>query len=262
VTTRPAEATRPTTRIMRFTLGVPESRAYWHRARPGRPAAGDQRALRDQAAVAFAEQWFGRRSEQRVHLILANLRARYDRYPAALDVLHRWQAPSPDTRRLICHWHLQLVDPVYRSFSGDLLRASVRGEGVPSTVDRDYVAAWVEGCAPGRWAIASRLKIASKLLTAAREAGLASGRLGVVPVPRPLVEDDALGYLLYLLRGVRIADSLVDNPYLASVGLVGADLSARLRSLPAVSLHRLADVAEFEWGQPDLTAWAEATLSP
>jgi len=38
---------------------------------------------------------------------------------------------EPEARRVICHWHLQLTDPLYRSFTGGYLaerRAGTRPE--------------------------------------------------------------------------------------------------------------------------------------
>jgi hypothetical protein len=49
------------------------------------------------------------------------LRARFDAFPNALHVLQRWPHMSPDTRRVVCHWHLQLSDPLYRDFTGTFL---------------------------------------------------------------------------------------------------------------------------------------------
>lgn len=88
------------------------------------PAAG-------RAERAFSAYWFGARSQPRVELLLANMRVRFEAYPEALAVLRSWPDMDPDTRALVCHWHLQLADPLYRAFTGELLperRASAPGE--------------------------------------------------------------------------------------------------------------------------------------
>jgi hypothetical protein len=100
------------TRLLKCALEVEDSRAYWSRG----AAAPDATAQR-----AFDEYWFGARSLSRIQVLLANMHARFDAFPNALHVLQRWPHMSPDTRRLVCHWHLQLSDPLYRAFTGAYL---------------------------------------------------------------------------------------------------------------------------------------------
>jgi hypothetical protein len=107
VTTTPAECTEIHTRLLKCALEVEDARAYWARAGTGAPVT---------AKTAFADYWFGARSLARIEVLLANLRARFDAYPEALVVLHAWRDMTPDTRVLVCHWHLQLSDPLYRAF--------------------------------------------------------------------------------------------------------------------------------------------------
>ena len=111
---QPAEATELHTRILRLALGVEESREYWANVDPTVPAAS-------RARVAFEQRWFGARSADRVQTLLSYFSARFDAFPPALDVLRRWRAMDPPTRRLVCHWHLQLSDPLYRRFTGEFL---------------------------------------------------------------------------------------------------------------------------------------------
>jgi len=224
------------------------SRAYWAHADGEAPVAVRQ---------AFAEYWFGARSLPRVAMLLANLRVRYDAFPAALGVLHQWADMPPDTRRLICHWHVQLADPLYRAFSGVYLPD--RREGHRAEVTLDLAVNWVRECGPPQWQMATRIKFASNLLSTARAAGIVTGSRDPRPVVSPRVEDEALEYLLYLLRGVQFAGTLLDNPYLRSVGLSGASLEARLRRLPAVSLRRQGDLVDVEWRYDGLRQWAEGT---
>lgn len=239
---RPAEVTTIHTRILRCTLILPDTRAYWGVAEPG-PVLG-------QADRAFKEYWFGARSHARVAVLLANLRLRFDTYPEALAVLRAWPDMQPATRALICHWHLQLVDPLYRAFTGVLL--AQRLTDLRPEISRARVVAWVgeHDNGPGllgRWTMSTRIQFASKLLSAAAEAGI----LGSVSDPRPIrwprVPDDALLYLLRLLRGVEFAGTLLDNPYLASVGLTGDTLAARLRTLPGVRYSRQGAIIDLSF---------------
>ncbi|MCA9518533.1 MAG: DUF1819 domain-containing protein, partial [Myxococcales bacterium] len=209
---------------------------------------------------AFDAYWFGARSLPRINILLANMRARFDAFPQALAALHRWPDMTPDTRRAIAHWHLQLADPLYRAFTGGYL--TDRRAGPRPTVTRDLVIAWVADQGPGRWTMTTRIQFASKLLSAAYAAGLVATTRDPRPLALPRVDDDALTYLLYLLRGVAFDGTLLDNPYVASVGLTGAALDDRLRALPALAFRRQGDLIDFGWRHRDLAAWASARLGP
>jgi hypothetical protein len=189
---------------------------------------------------------------------LLSFARRYDAFPEALVVLRHWRSMDAPTRQLVCHWHLQLSDPLYRRFTGQFLvdRRRLRDP----KVDRDIVLRWVKSEAPGRWSEATAVQLASKLLSAASQAGLISPKRDPRALLVPKVPDLALAYLLHLLRSVRFAGTLTDNPELASVGLVEGFLEQRLRVLPGVTFRRLGSVTELEWDAPTLTAWAEATL--
>jgi len=248
---RPAEATAVNTRILRLALGVEESRSYWEHIDPSVPPA-------DRALLAFEQRWFGSKSLERVRFLLATFAHRYDSFPEALAVLRRWSALDASTRQAVCHWHLQLSDPLYRRFTGAFLleRRALRDP----KVDRDIVLRWVKSEFPARWADATNVQFASKLLSAASEAGLVSPKRDPRALLVPKVPDVALSYLLHLLRGVRFAGTMTENPYLASVGLTEGVLDQRLRALPGLTFRRMARLTELEWSAPTLATWAEATL--
>jgi hypothetical protein len=229
---------------------VDDARAYWQRvdATPATPIAAQR---------AFDEFWFGARSLARVAALLANFRRRFDAFPPALSVLHRWSGMSPDTRRLICHWHLQLADPLYRALTGVLFPARIRDRR--AQVTRDAVVGWI-GERPNPWTMTTRIELASKLLSAAFSAGLLTSRRDPRPLVAPRVPDDALAYLLYLLRGVDFAGQLGENPYLRSVGLDPDRLAERLRRVPDIQLRRAGALHDFTWKHRDLAAWADARL--
>lgn len=245
---RPSEATEVHTRILRLALGIEDSRSYWEHVDPAV-------AIADRALVAFEQRWFGSKSLERVRFLLASFVDRYDAFPEALDVLRRWRSMDAMTRQMICHWHTQLSDPLYRQFTGKFLveRRALRD----AKIDRDIVLRWVKNEFPNRWSEATLVQFASKLLSAASEAGVISAKRDPRALLVPKVPDAALAYLMHLLRGVRFAGSLTDNPYLASVGLVEGFLDQRLRSLNGVSFRRMAHLTEFDWEAPTLTAWAE-----
>jgi hypothetical protein len=247
----PAESTAVHTRLLRLALGIEESRAYWAHVDPAVPSS-------ERAIKAFEERWFGAKSLERVKTLLPYLAARYDAFPEALYVLRRWRAADPATRRAICHWHLQLTDPIYRRFTTELL-AERRALREPK-VDRFAAARWVRATFPGRWSEATVLQFASKLLAAASEAGLVSPKRDPRTLAFPKVPDEALAYLLYLLRGIRFEGTLTENGYLDSVGLGGGQLDQRLKSIHGIALRRMGSLVEFDWSYHSLTTWAEASL--
>ncbi|WP_211194292.1 DUF1819 family protein [Pyxidicoccus fallax] len=230
-----AEVTAFHTRILRLTLAVQESRAYWEAVDP---------EVRGQARVerAFSERWFGNKSFARVKLLLANFAVRFDAYPEALAALRRWRPADPGTRPLICHWHLQLADPLYREFTGDWLPSRL-AEG-RKEFDSDTVARWVGARPNAAWAPATRYGFATKLIRAADEAGLVSAGQGSRTAQFPQVPDEALGYLVRLLQLVTHTGGWEDNPYLRSVGLTHDTVDARLRRLPDVTYRRMGSLVE------------------
>lgn len=237
-------------RLIKCPLVVEESRSYWERKKPNddRPAA----------QIAFEEYWFGAKSLPWVKVLVSNMQARFDAFPEAFDVLRRWHTMAPETRTAICHWHLELTDPLYRAFSGCFLvgrRGALRPE-----IRRKSVITWVSDQCPGRWTIPSRQKLATRLLSAARSAGLVSGRRDPRQLIFPRISDDALAYILHLLRGITFKGSLIRNPYLRSVGLEGSVLESRLAALPSLQYGRSGDVIEFGWRYQNLAAWAESEL--
>ncbi len=247
----PTECAEVHTRLLKCALEVEDARAYWARVAPGERATPQ---------TAFAEYWFGARSLARIEVLLANFRARFDAYPEALTVLRAWRDMTPDTRTLVCHWHLQLSDPLYRAFAGDWLVA--RRSGLRAEVSLPAVVAWVGEQGRSRWTMSTRQQFASKLLSAAHGAGLVSGIRDPRALAFPRVPDEALAYLLHLLRGIRYDGTLLDNPYLRSVGLTGPVLRDRLRALADLRYGRQSDLVDFGWRHDSLAAWAQARGIP
>lgn len=242
------ETTEMRSRLIRCPLAIEESRAYWERVTPGGPTPGAQ--------LVFDQYWFGAKSLAWVKELILNMETRFGAFPEALRVLHRWQSMTPDARAIICHWHLQLTDPLYRAFSGDFLVA--RREAAIPEVYRNTVITWVAENGRANWTLPTRKQLATRLLSVALCAGLVSGRRDPRGLVFPRIADETLEYLLYLLRNVSFSGSLLDNPYLRSVGLEGAVLEARLRKLSSLSFQRTGDLIAFDWRYPSLTAWADA----
>jgi len=243
-----AEATQLHTRLLKCALEVEESRAYWSRRNGATPSA----------QTAFEEYWFGARSLSRIEVLLSNLRLRFDGFPDAMYVLHRWTNMRPETRAMICHWHLQLADPMYRAFAGELLVE--RRNGSRPEVTRDVVVNWVSEHSPARWTMSTKIQFASKLLSSAYAAGLVASTRDPRALVLPRVPDEAIEYLLHLLRGTEFDGTLLTNRYFASVGLEGNVLRDRLAALDSLRFGRQGDLVDFGWRFDNLREWAEATV--
>ena len=239
------------TRLLKCALQVEDSRAYWTHA-TAQPAAS--------ANTAFNEYWFGAKSLRRVKVLLTSFRSRFDAFPPSLHVLAAWHTMPPRTRTTICHWHLQLSDPLYRQFSGVFLPERIDA-GRP-TIQHAQVVDWVGDQGKVGWSMTTRRQFASRLLSCARETGLLQGMKGKMPLMVPRVEDDALRYLLHLLRAVEIDASLLDNPYLRSMGLTGSVLADRLRTFSDVGYSHQAGVVHLNFRHESLRSWAHATVAP
>lgn len=250
MTERPAECVVIHNRLAKCVLAVDESRTYWqHIAKRAGPV---------EATQAFEECWFGAKSLPCVQMLLANMRVRFDAFPSALSVLAGWQQMNVETRRAICHWHVQLADPLYRRFTGVYLVE--RRDQQRMDVTRDQVTRWVEQQLEGRWALNTCVKFASKLLSTAYSAGLMTTNRDPRPMRYPVVDDLALTYLLFLLREVQFDGALLNNPYLASVGLRDDVLERRLKRLSALRFRRQGELVDYDWQFNSLADWARATV--
>ena len=245
----PAEASELHTGILRLTLALEESWRYWEHVDPSVPRAR-------RVTQAFEERWFGAKSLERVRYLITAFGSRFDAFPAALSALSRWRSIDMASRQLICHWHMQLSDPLYRRFADEFIgqrrRLSSAGH-----VSRDVVLRWLRNEYPNRWAEATLVQFASKLLSAALEAGLVSRR-DPRTLHHPKVGDQALAYFFYVLRETRFAGTLTDNPYFRSVGLDQDALLGRARQLPGLRIRSMLQLIEIDWSFPDIATWATA----
>src|SRR5262249_26521595 len=111
-----------------------------------------------------------------------------------------------------------------------------------------------------RWTMATRVQFASKLLSTAYSAGLVATNRDPRPILVPRVPDEALEYLVYLLRDVEFEGDLRRNPYLASVRLEGTALDEVLPLLTGLDCARQADLVDYGWHYDSLQGWADARL--
>jgi hypothetical protein len=250
--TRASEETSIHTRMLRIGLAEEDSRAYWAQADRHIPEA-------ERVETALQERWFGSRTQARVRYLLNNLAARFDAFPGALEVLARWNPTDIADRTVICHWHVQLSDPLYREFTSSFLAA--RWRRPQPTIDRSATLRWVEQKTEGRWSSSTAQRMAVGLLATAAEAGLCDKTKDHRALHYPRVSDHALGYLLYLLRGLKFAGNLKENPYLESVGFDGDLWEQRVRKLPWLEYRRMSNVHDLAWHFDSLEAWGQEVFS-
>ncbi len=247
---RPAEQRTWHNRLQKLALAVDDSREYWRNADPSaRPE--------DENLRAFTERWFGAKTMARVRVLMADFRNRYAAYPQALEVLRHLRGAHPDTLRMICHWHLQLSDPAYRAFTGTWLPER-RAFG--ATVDFPSTLRWVTESDKKVWRTTTAKQMAGKLLSAATQAGLIEPGLKARHPIVPRVPDEAIGYLLHLLREITFEGSILENEYLASVGLSSGLIERRLLAIPWIRIAQAGNVIDAEWRYPTLSSWAEDNL--
>lgn len=245
--TKPAETTELHTRMLRMGLAAEDSRSYWEHA-DNEPSA----------EKAFEERWFGSRTMARVRTLMINFAHRFGTIPQARTALHRWNPADPRERNLVCHWHVQLSDPLYREFTGSILPQ--RRSHPEPTIDRTTTVRFVDRKTEGRWAPSTSQRMAAGLMSCACEAGLCEGSAAVRPLKLPRVGDRALTYLLYLLREVEFEGTLRENPYLASVGLNALEWEQRVRKLPGIHYARIGDVHELKFAHDNLLDWVREAV--
>jgi hypothetical protein len=238
-----AEATELHTRLLRFTLGAEVCRDYWEHC--DQSLAGS-----DQALTAFEGRWFGSRSLPRVRSLLATLKSRFDPFPEALATLQRWRSMDATVRQLLCHFHLQLSDPIYRRFTSVFLLA--RRDLPDASVDRNAALRWIKQEFPERWSETTSIQFATKLLAASSEAGLVTAMRDPRRLLFPKASYNVLTYILYVLRITTFQGTLTDNPYFASLSLCDGLLDQRLRALPAITYRHMAHLTELDWEYPHL----------
>ena len=249
-TERATEVHTAHTQLLRVSLEVEHAQAYWQHSDSARPTA-------EEPELAFSEYWFGAKSMARVRALTSAFHARFAPFPDALRALCSWSSAEHDSRTLVCHWHLQLTDPIYRTFTGSYLPER-RAIGWRE-ISRDPVVRWVgDFDEPNRWSSATRIGFASKLLSAAHRAGLIETTRDPRPLVTPRVPAVALGYLLYLLRETTFTGTLYDNPYLRSVGLEGGLVDDKMRQVPGLDYRRVGNLVDITWHHDDLPSWVSA----
>ncbi len=198
------EVHRPHTGLLRLGLAVEASKVFWRRFLD----VPQEFAL----STAIEENWFPNSSESRARLLLTQLRQRFPR--TCLEKIRSWDPQDHACCQVVCHWHLQLSDPLYRDFTSLFL---LQQWSTPNTtVKQEAVLAWVDDLAMvADWATNTRRRLASGLLSAATEAGLCSKtEASERALQLPSLSRESLNYLRQLAQ----EHAFDPGPYLLSVG--------------------------------------------
>jgi hypothetical protein len=195
-------ATNPHTRLLRVGLAEPESREYWRQS---------QRNLEegDRVRIAFEERWFGSRAMARVQYLVQTFQMRFDGYPSALKALALWNPLELSDRLAVCHWHLQLSDPIYRKFCATHLVE--RFNHPEPTLDRNAVLRWAQTQQPS-WSLSTVQRLVAGLMGCLNEVGFTEKATAIRPLSLPRVSDLALGYALYSAAGNRVRGDFIPKP--------------------------------------------------
>lgn len=245
------ETTQDNTRLMRIGLAEPESWEFWRQASR---SLSSEELLR----AAFEERWFGSRTMPRVRYLLQNFQFRFSAFPEALAALHQWNPAEPEDRRILCHFHLQLSDPMYRQLTSTHLPE--RLQHPEPTLDRNAVTRWVESYTQGRWAAATTQRMTAGLMGVLNEVGYSNKITAIRPLSLPKVSDRALAYILYVLRETQFEGQLNRNPYLASLALSGSPLENRLDKLPGIEFRKMSNVKDLHWKYAGVQQWSREAL--
>lgn len=201
------ELQTPHTGLLRLGLAVSQSLLFWERAH-------EDWSTEELKNRAFKESWFGELSQSRAHYLVTTLERRFP-FPARQQLGFK-RRDTLQQNQLVCHWHLQLTDPLYRSFTTSFLFEQwALGEG---SVNLEQCVAWVSRQTLAHsWKEITRRRLASALLGAAKDAGLCSGaHRGERMLRIPSVIQTDLSYLKGLLLSADAEAKLPD--YLLSVG--------------------------------------------
>ena len=112
---------------------------------------------------------------------------------------------------------------------------------------------------PARWQISTRIQFTQKLIHSAEQAGLLIKGDDTAELQTARVDDFSLTYLMYVLRFTKFEGTLLQNPYIASLGLDSDEIVARVRRIPAIGLLRQSGLQEFNWQYDSLQDWARAS---
>lgn len=190
------------TGLLRLGLDLKSSVTFWQRA-PLRISIAELLEL------AQSQSWYPQHSNARVKYLVTHLHRRFPE--SSRRVLRTWKPEESGQAPTVCHWHLQLSDPIYRDFTFQFLLS--RWSTGSDEVEIDQVERWLERRGGNRrWSQSTLRRLASGLFSAATEAGMLGGSRSRRVLRKPQVSARSIEYLNELLAGL---DEPVDPaPYL------------------------------------------------
>lgn len=190
-------ATSEHTGLLRMGLEVGPSMVYWQRAKENE----DGLAHRQRATE---EGWFPELSPARLRYLMGELEKRF---PAGtLRALKEWRPEAERQAPLVCHWHLQWSDPLYRDFTSGYLVGAWAGPEAGVSVPA--VDSWLsQRGTHADWSPSTRRRLASGLLAAASDAGFLKGTGRDKELRTVTVDAASMAYLQSLL-----SSSEAENP--------------------------------------------------
>lgn len=205
------EVSQEHTGLLRMGLEVDSSVTFWNQASPGEsPSARHARAI--------SEGWFSRPSEARLKYLLTELGKRFP--DDVLPALKSWKPEQESQSALVCHWHLQWSDPLYRAFCTDFWVS--RWASPESTIDNHAVQGWLEKRGNhADWSPSTTRRLASGLLSAATDAGLCKGAGKNLRELRVLqASPSSLDYLkAFLSQQSQDQRPVSEDPYLCGISI-------------------------------------------
>ena len=242
------EVSKIHTRLLRSTLLEEDSQSFW------RNYNGESQE--EAVEKAYNDYWFGNANKATIKRTLGNLFERFVNFPQCLEVLKLWTDMTVQERAIICHWHVQMTDILYRRFTSEFLPS--RFVYSPPTFHKDQAQQWVYGFMAEKWAGTTQAQMASKMLNCIRNTGLVSSEnKETIQLRYPLISNRCVTYLLYTLREITFNGSLLENPYFKSVGLTGSFLTSQVNQSPSISIQQTGDHTSFEWKHPSLIEWGQ-----
>jgi hypothetical protein len=239
---RPQEVKSIHSRLLRLGLAVRESQIFWRTRDP-------EQSTKLTIERAHQEGWFGAKSLKQVEYLVTSLDTRFT---GAITDLRVWDPAEKADRCWVCHFHLQLTDPLYRQFTAHYL--SHRLERAQPNIEKLSALRWLNQLAPNKWAVATAERLVSGLVSALNEAGFSRGRSSPRDIVIPPLSNESLAYLLFLLKNSEFEGSILSNPYLKTTYL-GEDLERRLTELPGFDYQHNDEGGTLKWKVDSFLDW-------
>ena len=166
------------------------------------------------------EDWFQYSNKAKYRYIINFLQRRYGNFPNAWLALKLWSSSmTEDDIRHVAHFHLCLVDPLYRKVAGNLIfKTSQNGS---TYIDKNKVNLYAEVLREGHWNSNTTKRIVGNIIKTMSQVRLleqnqTTKKLWNIKSLNP--SSIAIEYICYVLREIEYKDNIFDNIYWKSFG--------------------------------------------